>query len=191
MKIGGIFIQIWAILHKKLGLFAVAYDFHVRTIDEAKAVLDWKTVENGYHGLGTMYSLMSQFDKSIECYNESIHAAQQYHNEKGILLSKQNISNVFMKAGNLDMASLHIEETYQLAKLQKDTARIAAVLRIYGQIEKAKGNLQGALSKHLEALVWFKHKPNKSIVAETYLGIAVINMELGKNGCGRILFFAI
>lgn len=168
----------WAIVHKKLGQYDIAREYHQRTIDEAEKIGDWEMVEEGYHGLGTMHSMMSNFDKSIEVYYKSIKAAEKWGNTEGVVITEQNISNIYMKAKNYDMALKNIEKTYKMALKLGDSMRIAAVLKIYGNINMAMGDFTAALEHHSEAKNIIEKKSNKAKLAESYLALGEIQMNL-------------
>lgn len=170
----------WAIVHKKLGQYKIAEEYHRLTIDLAEKTGNWEVVENGYHGLGTMYSMTSDFDKSLQSYLKSIEAAERWGNQKGIVLTCQNISNIHLKAKNYDLALKNIVKTYSLAQKLGDSVRLAAVLRVYGNIELAVGNLQNALLKHQAALNILENRGDKPKIAESYLAIANIYFEQKK-----------
>ena len=170
----------WAIIHKKLGQYKIAEEYHRLTIDLAEKIGNWEIVEDGYHGLGTMYSMTSDFDKSLQSYLKSIEAAERWNNQKGIVLTYQNISNIHLKAKNYDLALKNIAKTYALARKLGDSVRLAAVLRIYGNIEIAVGNLQDALVKHQAALNILERRGDKPKIAESYLAIADIYFQQKK-----------
>jgi two-component sensor histidine kinase len=167
----------WAIVHKKNGQYSVANEYHQKTIDIATKLGDWEMVENGYHGLGTMFSMMSNFDKSIACYYKSIEAAEKWGNTEGVILSKQNISNILLKAKNIERARTQIEETYNMALAQKDTARIASVLLSFAQIEKADNRIEAALQKMQAARAIFEKNGNLAKLSETLSSIADIYVQ--------------
>jgi two-component system, sensor histidine kinase PdtaS len=168
----------WAIIHKKLGQYKIAQEYHLLTIERAEKISNWEMVEDGYHGLGTMYSMLSNFNQSIQYYLLSIQAAEKWGNKKGIVLTEQNISNIYMKAGNNEMALKNIAKTYEMALQLGDSSRIAAVLKIYGNIKIAAGDLQDALGKHTQAKAIFIEKGDKSRLAESYLAIGDIYFQL-------------
>jgi two-component system, sensor histidine kinase PdtaS len=168
----------WAIIHKKLGQYKIAQEYHLLTIERAEKMSNWEMVEDGYHGLGTMYSMLSNFNQSIQYYLLSIQAAEKWGNKKGIVLTEQNISNIYMKAGNNEMALKNIAKTYEMAQQLGDSLRIAAVLKIYGNIKIASGDLQDALVKHTQAKAIFIKKGDKSRLAESYLAIGDIYFQL-------------
>jgi two-component system, sensor histidine kinase PdtaS len=164
----------WAIIHKKLGQYAVAQQYHQMTIDEASKIDRWDMVEDGYHGLGTMYSMISDFNQSIQSYHKSIEAAQKCGNQEGIILSEQNISTIYMKAKNYNMALKNIEKTYQNALKLGDSMRIGAVLKIYGKINTAMGNYFAALDKTEKAKAIFQKTGNKTQLSDAYLALGDI-----------------
>ncbi len=164
----------WAILHKKMGNYRIAQEYHLKSIEKASLINDWEMIEEGYHGLGTMYSMMSDFDKAIAYYFKSIEAAEHCGNHKGIVLTRQNIGNCFMKAKNYEMARKTIEETYQMALALNDSIRLGAVLTVYGNIEVETGNLELALQKHLIAKQIFEKYKKKNRIAESLAAIGEI-----------------
>lgn len=168
----------WAIIHKKLAQYDIAREYHLLTITRAEKLGNWAMVEDGYHGLGTLYSMLSDFNQSIQYYHLSIQAAEKWGNKKGIVLSNQNISNIYMKARNYEMALNHIEKTLTLATDLGDSVRIAAVLKIYGNINSAMNNLPQALEKHLAAKVIFEKKGDKPRLSESYLAIATLYFKM-------------
>ena len=168
----------WAIVHKKLGQYDIARQYHLLTVTRAEKLGNWATVEDGYHGLGTLYSMLSDFNQSIQYYHLSIQAAEKWGNKKGIVLTNQNISNIYLKAKNYEMALAQIEKTAKLATHLGDSVRIAAVLRIYGNINSAMNKLPEALEKHLIAKAIFEKKGDKSRLAESYLAIADLYFKM-------------
>jgi two-component system, sensor histidine kinase PdtaS len=164
----------WAIINKKLGQYTIAEKYHRLTIERAEKTGDWEMVEDGYHGLGTMYSMMSAFDKSIEVYLKSVEVAERQGNKKGIVLTHQNMSNVYMKAKNLPLAHQNIEKTYQMALALGDSGRLAAVLRIYGNIESEMGLLDAAMQKLQAARRICEARNDKPRLSETLISIADI-----------------
>ena len=168
----------WAIIHKKLGQYDTAEVYHRMTVEKAEKLGNWEMVEDGYHGLGTMYSMLSDFNKSIEAYHKSIEAAEKWGNTEGVVLTEQNISNIYMKAKNYDMALKNIEKTYNLALKLGDSVRIAAVLKIYGNINMAMGNFAAALEKHLKAKAILEKRGDKIRLSESHLALGDIHFNL-------------
>ena len=168
----------WAIIHKKLGLYAIAKEYHQLTIEKAEKIKNWEMVEDGYNGLGTMYSKLSDYNQAIQYYLKSIEAAEKWGNQSGVVLTEQNISNIYMLAKNYDMALKNIEKTYQMASKLGDSIRIGAVLKIYGDINTATGNYKEALEKLQKAKSIFAHELDKSRLADSYLSIGDIFFNL-------------
>ncbi len=167
----------WAIIHKKLGQYDVAEKYHRRTIAEAEALGNWEMVEMGYHGLGTMYSMMGDFDKCITVYLKSIEAAEKWGNTEGVVLTNQNISNIYYKVKNYEMARQNIAKTYKMAVELGDSLRLSSVLRVYANIESASGNDVEALEKLNIARLILEKMGDKSRIAETYSAIAYIYQQ--------------
>lgn len=169
----------WAILHKKMGQYAIAQEYHQKTIDKAISINDWEMVEEGYHGLGTMYSMLSQFDKAIQYYFKSINAAEKWGNKEGVVLTRQNISSIFRKAKNYEMARKSIIETYDMAIALKDSLRIASVLMVYGEIESDAKVFDIALGKLEKAKEIFTQKKAFAKQCQAMIAIGKIYFEQG------------
>jgi two-component sensor histidine kinase len=178
----------WAIIHKKMKRYDIARHYHFKTIEEAEKIQNWEVVEDGYHGLGTLYSMQSNFDQSILYYLESIRAAERWGNQKGIILTQQNISNIYFKAKNYTSAKENIEKTYRMALGQKDTLRIGAVLLIYGNIELALGNEASALEKHQAAKAIFEQKKDKPRLAQSLFAIGEFFLKKGDYKTAKLYF---
>lgn len=164
----------WAIIHKKLGQYAIARDYHLRTVEQAEKIAHWEMAEDAYHGLGTLYAMLSDFPQSVNYFLLSIKAAEKWGNQEGIVFTQQNISNTYLKAKNYDQARQSIEKTHQAALILGDSMRLANVLRVYGNIETAMGNYRDALGKHEAAKAIFEKQDNEACLAESYLAIGDI-----------------
>ncbi len=164
----------WAIIHKKVGDFSTARAFHQRAIDLGAAAGDWEMVENGHHGLATMYSQMSDFDQSAKHYFASIEAAEKRGNKPGIVLSQQNLANIYTKARNYAMARQNILAAHRMAIELGDSARLGTVLKIWGNLHLAQGQLDSAEQKQRAALAIFQKKGKRAQEAESWLSLADI-----------------
>jgi signal transduction histidine kinase len=162
----------WAIINKKMGQYKIAQDFHLKSIEEAKKIGDQEMVEFGYHGIGSMYSMMSDFEKAIQYYILAMKAAEASGNKEGAIITQQNIASIYLKAKNIDMAYSSAEKALKMATEINDSSRIAKVLRVFADIELARGNLIEALKKNQISYQIFEKKGDKRNLGETFLSIA-------------------
>lgn len=162
----------WAIVHKHTNQFKITQEFHLKSIELAEKVNNWEAVEAGYHGLGTMYSMLSNFPQSIYNYRKSIEAAQKYNNKEGILISLQNISNVYFKSRDYDAALQNLNQSYQLAIELHDSLRIANAIKLEGSIALEQKNSSLALQKYKEAQSIYLKLNKKGRLAEMELLIS-------------------
>jgi signal transduction histidine kinase len=162
----------WAIINKKMGQYKIAQDFHLKSIEEAKKIDDQEMVEFGYHGIGSMYSMMSDFEKAVQYYILSMKAAEASGNKEGATITQQNIASIYLKAKNIDMAYSSAEKALKMATELNDSSRIAKVLRVFADIELAKGNPVEALKKNQISYQIFEKKGDKRNLGETFLSIA-------------------
>lgn len=159
----------WAIVHKYTKQFKITQEYHLKSIAIAEKIENWEAVEAGYHGLGTMYSMLSNFPQSIYNYRKSIEAAQKQNNKKGILLSLQNISNVYFKAKDYESAAENLAKSHQLAIELNDSLRIANVFKLEGSIALEQKNAPFALQKYQEAQSIYQKLSKKDRLAEIEL----------------------
>jgi two-component system, sensor histidine kinase PdtaS len=178
----------WAIIHKKLGQYAVAEEYNRRIIAEAEQMGNWEMVEIGYHSLGTMYASMGNFEKCIAVYFKSIEAAEKWGNAEGVVVTYQNISNNYYKVKNYEMAQQTIAKTYKMALKFGDSARISAVLRVYSTIESALGNKAEALKKLNTALAISEKLGDKARIADIYSAIGYVYQEQNDNNKAAYFF---
>jgi two-component system, sensor histidine kinase PdtaS len=169
----------WAILHKKMGQYAVAEDYHWRVIARGELKKKWELVEAGYNGLGTLYGMMSEFNKAIGFYHKSIEAAQKWDNKAGIIVSEQNISNLYIQAENYEMGLKNIQKTHKMAVELRDSVHIAKALSMMGNVFIAQKKYLDALSKHTEARQIFVKLNEKVPLTEVYVSLADIHLNLG------------
>jgi two-component system, sensor histidine kinase PdtaS len=178
----------WAILHRKLAKYDIARDYHFKTVQKAEAASNWVMVEDGYNGLGVLYSMVGDFEQSVHYYEKSIKTAEKLGNQEGIVTTKHNISNVYFKAKKYDLALNHIEKTYQDALKFGDSLLIGSVLTVYGNIKLAVGDPQDALKKQEMAQHFFEQKGEKPCMAESFLAIGNIYFQLNNYPQAELYF---
>ena len=167
----------WAIIHKKLGQYLIAQDYHWRTIEKAKKTNNWELIETAYNGLGTLFAMMSDYEKAIVYYHESIAAAEKWGNKLGIILTQENISSLYLNTKNYDLARQTIEKAYNMALSLGDSTHIAATLSLDADIEMALGRPKQALSKYQKAKTIFEQKGDKPKLGESYLSLGSFYFE--------------
>jgi two-component system, sensor histidine kinase PdtaS len=168
----------WAIIHRKLGQYAITREFHLKTIQQAEKKANWVMVEDAYNGLGVLFAQLNDFDQAIHYHLLSIKAAEKSQNREGILVTNLNISDIYLKAKKLYMALKHIEKTYQDALILGDSLKIGAVLNSYGNIKQALGDYPDALKKQEAAKYIFEKQGNFQCLAESLLAIGDIYFQM-------------
>ena len=167
----------WAILHKKSGDFETARTFHSKCIEQGLQVNDLEAVENNYHGLATMYSMMSLFDLSAEAYRSSIHFAEKRGNKSGHALSLQNMANIYRKAQNYQLAYKYGFEAHQMAITLQDSFRVASVCNIIGSIYLAEQKLDSAQMWLEQAKSEFIKMNHKQKLSEVLLALTDLYLQ--------------
>jgi two-component system, sensor histidine kinase PdtaS len=178
----------WAIIHKKISQYKITQEYHSKSIQLAEKIGNWEMVETGYHGLGTMYSMLSNFPTAIYNYKKSIEAAERAGNKEGVILSLTNISNVYLKAKNYDLAHQTIEKAYNLAEKLGNSMRSAAVLKVFANIEMELGHYDIALQKYQVAQSIFEQNEKKARTAEVLLLIGDLFFKQKKYTESKVYF---
>jgi two-component system, sensor histidine kinase PdtaS len=167
----------WAILHKKSGDFETARTFHSKCIELGLRTNDLEAVENNYHGLATMYSMMSLFDLSAEAYRSSIHYAEKRGNKSGHTLSLQNLANIYRKAQNYQLAYQYGFEALHMAKTLQDSFRVASVCNIIGSIYLGEQKLDSAQIWLEQAKSEFIKMNHKQKLSEVLLALTDLYLQ--------------
>jgi signal transduction histidine kinase len=161
-----------AIVNKRMGKYKIAKDYYQNSLAIAKQAKDLQLEEFGYHGLGTLYEVMGDYDKAIENYWSSIHLAELQGSRSGVVNTMQNIAITYTKLKNHQTALETIEKAYKLSLEEKDTLLIGSVLFDYGKVLNAKDFHDEALLKFTESLRLFQSANLKPLIARCYFYIA-------------------
>ncbi|MEM8908599.1 MAG: tetratricopeptide repeat protein, partial [Bacteroidota bacterium] len=163
-----------AIVHEKLGKYKIAKDFHLEAIELAKKEGDLETVENSYHGLGSLYETVGDYDQAFEYYLKSLSIAEDRKSESGVIITLQNISNTHSHTKNEKLALENIERAYRLSLALKDPVLTADVLYDYANILNTHGYFDQALDKQLASLKIYREIENKNAIARGLINIGDI-----------------
>jgi signal transduction histidine kinase len=162
----------WAILNRKMGDYKTAKDYYLLTLDVAKRINDWESVEYAYHGLGVLYGIVGDFDNAVEYYWSSLGVAEKRNDPKNVLISLQNISSTYLKAKNTEAALKNVKKAYAMALQQNDSARMGSIQNVYGRVLTLTGQYEDALKRHEDALHVFHSMQDKRNTIESLMNIA-------------------
>ncbi len=168
-----------AVLNRKLSNYKATTDYHTMTLFLAEQIGDKEMVEDSYHGLGTVYDIVGDYDKAIEYYFKSLAIAEERNSISGVIITLQNISNTFINTQNKEQALGNIERAYRLASSTSDSLTIANVLYDYGKILNKVGEHSKALEKHQAALEVYQTVQRKTAIVRSMIEISTVytNME--------------
>lgn len=167
-----------AIVNRKLSNYKISRDFYDKTLILAQKLNDTKMVEYAYNGFSTLHKTVGEYDKAIEYELKSMDLSEKRNGNNDVIISLINISDIYLKAKNLDLALSHIQKAYNLVLSSKDSTKLGQVNNLYGKILNAQGNYQQALSHHLEALNFFEKKQDKSYILQTYIFLADVYLQM-------------
>lgn len=170
----------WAILSKKTGDYKTAKEYYQNALKIAEEKKDFEMVGFAYNGLATLHGALSDFEKAIEYNLKALEAAEKVGKKTTISTSFRNISIVYMKAQNYDLAIKNAEKSWVVALESKDSAAVAHSLETHGKILNAMGNPQAAIAKHLEALNLIERTDDKRFSVELLIQIGESYTQLNE-----------
>jgi signal transduction histidine kinase len=174
----------WAIINKKLNRFKIARDFYNKTLSLAlqadiskKGIKDFQSAQMATNGLGTLHEFLGEFDLAINAYLQSLEYAKQCNNVKGSVLTLVNISGVYLKGKDYNLALENITKAMNMANELKDTTHIGFVYVTFGKILNEQGKYEDALSYLTKALKHYESKGEKRYIARTYIHISEVYLQ--------------
>ncbi len=163
-----------AVLNEKLGKYAIAKDYHVKSIKIAQDEHDLETVENAYHGLGSLYERVGDYDKAIEYYFQSLKIAENRKSGSGVIITLQSIADTYNQIGNEKLALQTIEKAYNNAVHLKDQVLIANTAYDFGKILNDHGSLDKALEMQMASLETYQKIQDKPAIARGLVNVGEI-----------------
>jgi signal transduction histidine kinase/Tfp pilus assembly protein PilF len=167
----------WAIVHKKLNKFIVSRDYFNRALKLAQQVGDIEMEEFSYNGLGTLHEFLGEFDLAAEAYIKSNDLSKKRSNNKSTVVSLANISGVYCKSKNFDLAFDHAKQAYDLALKIDDTTKIGIALNAFGKILNEQGKYDTALIYHQKALALYDEMHFNRYIAYTLISLADVHIN--------------
>ncbi len=167
----------WAIVHKKLNKFIVSRDYFNQAMKLAQKVGDIEMEEFAYNGLGTLHEFLGEFDLAAEAYIKSNDLSKKRSNNKSTVVSLANISGVYSKSKNFDLAFDHAKQAYDLALKIDDTTKIGIALNAFGKILNEQGKFDTALLYHKKALALYDDMHFNRYIAYTLISIADVHIN--------------
>ena len=177
-----------AISNRKLSNYKATTDYHTMALFLAQKNDDLLMVEYSYHGLGTLYELVGDFDKALEYYFQSLAIAEERKSTSGVVITLQNIANTYTKTDNSYQALETIERAYTLAGTTEDSLIIAEVLYDYGRVLHKAGKHSMALEKHLAGLEIYEKVGQKTSIVRSLIEISGIYTRMEKYNQAQAYF---
>jgi signal transduction histidine kinase len=170
----------WAILNKKKGNYQIAKDYYQNTLKIAEIKQNFATIGFAYNGLANLHGALADFEKAIEYYLKALDATEHAGKKSDISGYLRNISIIYMKAQNYDLAIKNAEKAYSVALESRDSATIAYSLETHGAILNTMGNPTAAITKHQEALNIMEKVGDKRFTVELLMQIGEGYVQLNQ-----------
>ena len=162
----------WAILNKKQGHYKIAQEYYEKALSIAEQKQDFEMVGFANNGLATLQGAMSDFEKALKYNLKALEAIEKTGKKKNIVASLHNITIIYLKSKNYEMALKNVEHANQLAAETGDSSTIAGGYATYSKILSAMGNPKAALEKAHIGLKIIEPLGEKAMILEMCIQIA-------------------
>ena len=169
----------WAIINKKLNHFKIARDYYNQTLTLAMVSdkKNYQWAQMATNGLGTLHEFLGELDLAINAYLQSLEYANKCKNIKGSVLTLVNISGVYLKGKNFDLALENITKALNMATDLKDSTHIGFIYVTFGKILNEQGKYEEALSYLNKALNYYEFKGERRYIARTYIHFSEVYLQ--------------
>jgi signal transduction histidine kinase len=158
-----------AIVARKDGRYKIAKEYHLQALEKAVDGKDEELVEYSWHGLGYLYEMVGDYEQSLKYYKESFNAGQKRGHQNGMMVTLGNLAEVFAANGKKQEALIHVKHGLELANNNHDTAQLAQLNFIYGDILDQFGQPCEAADFFQAAIFWNILLKDKVGESEAYL----------------------
>ena len=158
--------------------YAIAKNYHLKAIDLAESENDIETVENGYHGLGSLYETVGEYEKAIDYYLKSLNIAESRKSAEGVVITLQSIANTYRHLKHENKSLETIGRAYNMAVELDHKKLIASTLYDFGHILTSFGKYQEALTKQKASLLVYRQSEDGISISRGLVNIAEIYTHL-------------
>jgi signal transduction histidine kinase len=167
----------WAIINKKLNHFKVSRDYYNQALVLALKNNDFRSAQMATNGLGTLHEFLGELDMAINTYLQSIEYAQKCKNYRGVVLTLVNISGVYLKGKNFDMALLNITKAFDMAANLKDSTHLGFINVTFGKILNEQGKSDEASTYLNKALKFYESRGEKRYITRTLIHLSEVYLQ--------------
>ena len=167
----------WAIINKKLNHFKISRDYYNKTLSLALSIKNYQSAQGAVNGLGTLHEFLGELDMAIKAYLQSIEYANKCKNPKGSVLTLVNISAVYLKGKNFDLALANITKALNMASDLKDSTHLGYIYNTFGKILNEQGKFEEALNYHDKALKYYEFKGEKRYITRTLIHFSEVYLQ--------------
>ena len=126
-----------------------------KCLEIARNRQDLLVIANTLHGMGIANCELRKYNQAEKNFNECIKITKKIGDTKGLMLTYTELARVMLKKGQLKKASLLIRKAQAICKDSKHLAGDAIIELVKGEILEAKGQLDEARQRFLNASNYF------------------------------------
>ncbi len=137
-----------------------------------------------YNNKGELYRNLGQFEESIKNYDHALEIYKDSNDDYGQASIHTNLSDVFLKMGNIQQARIHVEEAVIIYEKSSNHEGLLNTYNSMAAIERKKGKFKLAVTyyekglEHLK-LIGIEYKGPKAIYeANLYTNIGFCSLKI-------------
>jgi tetratricopeptide (TPR) repeat protein len=169
----------WAIINKQLGQYVVAQEYYTKALELATIKQDFEIISFSYHGLSTLHVLLNSFEKATDYNIQALKVSQKLGDKKSECTEYRNLSEIYRKSSNIELAHKNLNKAILIANLIKDSFEISVCLAFEAKLLLAKGDNDAALSKFKEAYPIVYKLDDQRSICDLLINMAEIYAKKG------------
>ena len=130
--------------------------------------------------LGLTLKRLGKLDEAAMRFQQALALNHQLQNRSGEAAQLFSLAGVSFNQLNLEKAESYLAQSLSLATAIDDQTRIVDALALEGDVAEARGNLAAARRKREEALTRGRSLGDKTLVANSQLAIAELELDKGR-----------
>lgn len=161
-----------AIVSRREAKYKLCKDYHLKALELAETQESTNALETTYHGLGSLYKDVGDYEMAVQYYLKAIVLTEQRGDIPNVINTKQFVANTYAESRNIELALNTIEEAYQESLEVEDSLLTGIVLFDYGKILNIAEQYDEALPKLKESLDIFTGLTHRPLMARSLFYIA-------------------
>lgn len=135
-------------------------------------------VANSYYSMGFCYLVKSDYDKSLENYQQSIRIYETLKDTFRLTNALMSVGNVYNSNNNFQKLNEYYDLAEVLAEAKKDTAQLSSIYSERGNILNQQQQYEAGLTYQLKSLYLTRLIKDEYLTANTLINIGLTHKHL-------------